>query len=82
MFAVIKTGGKQYIVKEKDQLKIEKLVVEEGKTVDFHCMVSTPTNPMYVNTFRNKPPFSLKLEDSGVVPGLKLHPSRCGISSR
>ena len=44
---------------------------DEGKTVDFHCMVSTPTNPMYVNTFRNKPPFSLKLEDSGVVPGLK-----------
>ncbi|MDD5567182.1 MAG: 50S ribosomal protein L21 [Patescibacteria group bacterium] len=25
MYAVIKTGGKQYLVKEKDQLKIEKI---------------------------------------------------------
>lgn len=35
MYAVIKTGGKQYQVKEGDILKIEKLNVEEGSTVDF-----------------------------------------------
>lgn len=44
---------------------------DEENTVEFHCMVSTPSNPMYVNTFKNKPPFSLNLDDSGVVPGLK-----------
>ena len=33
--AVIKTGGKQYKVKENDVLKIEKLNVEEGKDVSF-----------------------------------------------
>lgn len=47
------------------------LLFDEGNTIDFHCMVSTPTNPMYVNTFNNKQPFSLRLEDGGVVPGLK-----------
>lgn len=35
MFAVIKTGGKQYRVKEGDKVKIEKLDVEKGKKVDF-----------------------------------------------
>ncbi len=34
-FAVIKTGGKQYKVKEGQELKIEKLGVEEGKKVKF-----------------------------------------------
>lgn len=61
-------GNKVYRLLENGN---KKLGFDEGKTIDFHCMVSTPTNPMYVNTFRNKPPFSLKLEDSGVVPGLK-----------
>jgi len=35
MFAVIKTGGKQYKVQAKDQLKIEKLEVKEGETLVF-----------------------------------------------
>ena len=33
MFAVIKTGGKQYKVTEGDLVKVEKLDAEEGKTV-------------------------------------------------
>jgi len=35
MFAVVKTGGKQYIVSPDAKLKIEKLDVEEGKDVVF-----------------------------------------------
>ncbi len=35
MYAVIKTGGKQYRVKEGASLKIEKLEAEEGSTVEF-----------------------------------------------
>lgn len=34
MFAVIRTGGKQYKVAKSDKLKIEKLDAEEGGTVD------------------------------------------------
>ena len=35
MLAVIKTGGKQYIVSPGDKIKIEKLDIEEGKQVEF-----------------------------------------------
>ena len=35
MYAVIKTGGKQYRVAEGDTLKIESLVADVGSTVSF-----------------------------------------------
>ncbi|WP_133126989.1 50S ribosomal protein L21 [Legionella nagasakiensis] len=35
MYAVIKTGGKQYRVKEGDVLKVEQLSAEIGSNVDF-----------------------------------------------
>lgn len=36
--AVIKTGGKQYVVKEKDKIKIEKLKVKADK-VNFETLL-------------------------------------------
>jgi len=35
MYAVIKTGGKQYRVAEGDVLRVEKLEVAEGESFDF-----------------------------------------------
>ncbi len=35
MLAVIKTGGKQYLVKKGDRIKIEKLLGEEGTAITF-----------------------------------------------
>jgi len=35
MYAVIKTGGKQYRVSEGETLKIEKLVADEGSSIEF-----------------------------------------------
>jgi|SRR6056297_2385921 large subunit ribosomal protein L21 len=35
MYAIIKTGGKQYKVKEGQMIKVEKLDVEEGDQVTF-----------------------------------------------
>jgi large subunit ribosomal protein L21 len=35
MFAIIKTGGKQYSVSPGDKIKIEKIDKEEGKSVTF-----------------------------------------------
>ena len=40
MFAVIKTGGKQYLCKEGDILTIEKLDVEAGKPVSFEVLLT------------------------------------------
>lgn len=34
MFAVIRTGGKQYKVQKDDKIEVEKLEVEAGDTVD------------------------------------------------
>ncbi len=35
MYAVIVTGGKQYRVAEGESLKIEKLIADEGASIDF-----------------------------------------------
>jgi len=35
MFAVIKTGGKQYLVSPGDKIKIEKIDKDEGKEITF-----------------------------------------------
>ena len=37
--AVIKTGGKQYKVKEGQVLRVEKLDIEEGGTVEFDTLL-------------------------------------------
>ncbi len=39
MFAVIQTGGKQYIVREGQQLKIEKLPIDKGGKVEFDALL-------------------------------------------
>jgi large subunit ribosomal protein L21 len=39
MFAVIKTGGKQYLVREGQTLKVEKLEKEAGDTIEFDAML-------------------------------------------
>jgi large subunit ribosomal protein L21 len=36
MFAVLKTGGKQYRVTQGDVLRVEKLAAEAGETVQFN----------------------------------------------
>ena len=33
--AVIKTGGKQYLIKEGDKLKLEKISAKEGDNIEF-----------------------------------------------
>ncbi len=39
--AIIKTGGKQYLVKKGDKLKIEKLTGKEGDTVKLDILLTT-----------------------------------------
>ena len=39
MYAVIKTGGKQYRVQEGDMLKIEQLAGDGGSNVDFDILM-------------------------------------------
>ncbi|QKX01739.1 50S ribosomal protein L21 [Wolbachia endosymbiont of Cruorifilaria tuberocauda] len=39
MFAVIETGGKQYLVKKGSVIKVEKLEAEDGKEVEINKVV-------------------------------------------
>jgi large subunit ribosomal protein L21 len=39
MYAVISTGGKQYLVKEGQTLQVEKIDLEEGKSISFPAML-------------------------------------------
>lgn len=42
--AVIKTGGKQYLVSEGKKIKVEKLPIEDGKAVSFGEVLLTKTD--------------------------------------
>lgn len=44
MFAVIKTGGKQYIVSPGDKIKIEKLDKKEGSSITFNDVLLVEKN--------------------------------------
>ena len=48
MYAIICTGGKQYKVAEGDVIKIEKLDVEEGKTVTFDQVIAVSDKELKV----------------------------------
>ncbi len=39
MYAVIMTGGKQYLVTEGQKLKVEKLELEEGAALSLDCLL-------------------------------------------
>ena len=40
MYAIIKTGGKQYKVSQGDEIYVEKLGLEAGETVDFEVIMT------------------------------------------
>ena len=44
MYAIIKTGGKQYMVNEGDELMVEKLDVESGAKVVFEEVLAVGNN--------------------------------------
>ena len=61
-------GNKVWVFEEN---KKNKLLFDENELITFHTMTSTPSNPRYVNTFRDNKPFELRLADYGTIPGLK-----------
>ena len=61
-------GNKVWVFEENPNNKV---LFDEMKKITFHAMVSTKSNPLYINTYRENKPFEMKLEDHGLVPGLK-----------
>ena len=58
--AVIKTGGKQYLVKKGDKIKIEKLKGKEGDNVKFETLLTTDENGSKIEV--GKPTLKSKVE--------------------
>jgi len=48
MYAVIKTGGKQYVVEPGQVLKVEKLNLPEGSEVEFEALMVRDENGVKV----------------------------------
>lgn len=61
-------GNKVWVFEKSEKSKMK---FGEDNSVEFHCMGFTPTNPLFVNTYSSNQPFKLKLEDNGLIPGLK-----------
>lgn len=49
-FAVIKTGGKQYIIKEGDKIKVEKLNVNEEGNFNFNDILLVADDEVKIGT--------------------------------
>lgn len=64
----MRDGNKVWVFEES---KKSKLKFNETNKIIFHSMVSSPSSPLYFNSFRTNVPFELRLEDNGLVPGLK-----------
>ena len=62
MYAVIKTGGKQYKVSEGQEIYIEKLDVAEGSEVEFEVVAGHDDKKFYVGN-----PLVAKAKVSGKV---------------
>lgn len=39
MYAVLKTGGKQFVVRPGDRLRVEKIEAQEGQTLEFEPLL-------------------------------------------
>ena len=63
-----KFGNKKWLLEESD---LHKTKFGMDNNITFHAMVGTKTNPFYINTYRSGTPFSFKMKDAGIVPGLK-----------
>lgn len=55
MFAVIQTGGKQYLVRQGDTIRVEKLDTSEGNSHRFQkvLLLSKDTEPVFGKPFIN-----------------------------
>ncbi|MEM7027886.1 MAG: 50S ribosomal protein L21 [Pseudomonadota bacterium] len=74
MYAVIKSGGKQYKVEKGDKLKVEKLATEEGKNVviDQVLMIADGDDVTVGKPFISGAKVTAKVENHGRGPKVKI----------
>ncbi len=74
MYAIIKTGGKQYRVAEGQTLTVEKLALEPGNSVDFKeiLMVANGDNIEVGSPFLEKATVTAEVVDHGRAKKIKI----------
>lgn len=74
MYAVIKSGGKQYKVEQGDKLKVEKLASEEGDNVEISevLMIADGDNITVGTPFVDGAKVTAKVESHGRGPKIKI----------
>ncbi len=72
MIAVIKTGGKQYLVKEGDVLKIEKLEAKVGDEVSFEMLLKAEGDQVDVGAPLLKGKVTAELIEQGRDPKITV----------
>lgn len=61
-------GTKVWLLEEN---KSNKMLFNEKTEISFHGIASSPSKPMYVNTYSINQPFKYRLSDYGLIPGLR-----------
>ncbi len=74
MYAVIKTGGKQYKVEKGDKLKVEKLASEEGDNVEISevLMIADGENVTVGKPYVDGAKVTAKIESHGRGPKINI----------
>ena len=74
MYAVIKSGGKQYKVEQGDKLKVEKLASDEGDNVEISevLMIADGDNVTVGKPFVDGAKVTAKVESHGRGPKIKI----------
>ncbi len=62
-------GTKVWRLEDSEEFK--KVVIGENSEVAIHYFVGTKSNPRYDNSYQRGVPFTFRLNDNGLVPGLK-----------
>ncbi|MGL5439285.1 MAG: 50S ribosomal protein L21 [Filifactoraceae bacterium] len=65
MYAIIETGGKQYMVKEGDSLYVEKLNLSEGETVELKAVAISIDGKLVTGADAAKAKVTAKVEKQG-----------------
>lgn len=73
MYAIIKTGGKQYKVSQGDILEVEKLDVEVGSEINFDVLLCADGDKVQIGTPTvSACKVSAKVVDHGKGPKIKV----------
>jgi FKBP-type peptidyl-prolyl cis-trans isomerase len=62
-------GVKVWLLEEN---KNEKKLFDSKNSIEFHYFVGTPSNPKYDFSYSRAEPFKMKMDDRGVLKGLKI----------